>query len=166
MRDNTKTSEFRETQKRSFDSPHLRTRHGHAEKISPLSFPARRTGKTFETPLPRSIELDEKVGGNVPRNIGEPEQFRTKLFQAVDLIKSGRVTLSRHRHPEQAMFVRKIPEPAQRAIPRLKPRLLRWRRIDAVTEGFVRQHVVSSDCPLSAGRAPGRDEATRGQFIL
>lgn len=73
---------------------------------------------------------------------------------------------ARHARIDSAdMVILQIPQEPKRAFPRNESRLLRCGRIDAIAKSFVGQHEVNSSRPLLTGRAPGRVDATRGQFV-
>lgn len=142
VKDNADVVELGEMQTGVTKAPHLWVRLTQRDVINALALPARSLGQLGEAPLPRLVELNEQLGADIAWDIREPGEYGAEFGQLVDLIE-GRVVPPLAPWPIQApeaLLQRKIPEKAQRVLPRPKARSLPGRGVKAVAESLAHDH--------------------------
>ena len=120
--------------------PPLWMRGAQTDEIAIFSFPFRNAGELPEVTLPGQVEFDEQLSAGVSGDIGEPWQFGSKIFQLIDLIEGCRAATRATSQSEKTLFVRQIPQEAQRIAPAFHPCDLLARRVDAKAERLLDQH--------------------------
>lgn len=123
--------------------------------VSHLVFPPRHSGEAPKTALPCLVQFHEELGAYIARDVGKPGQFGAKIGKLPMLIEQRRIPLVSAGQANEALLVREVPQEPQRRLPRDETRLLRWRRIDAVSEALVNKH----------DDAYNRDAAQRKRFL-
>lgn len=127
--------------------------------VTVLELPSWCAVELLETPLPRLVQLDEKLCRNVSRYVSKPRQCSAQLRQFVDLIETCRVDTipTRSCVSNQALFVGKVPEKSESVAPSIKTSGLICRWVDAEFERLVNDHKGNS--------LPRRREIVRRGFL-
>ena len=145
VEDRAEVPEFREADGAAVEAPSLRVRLAEGQRVAASALPSWGSGELGETPLPRSVEFDEKLGADVAWNIGEPRAGSAKLGQFVDLVECGRVApLSfRARESHQPLLQREVPQEPQCVLPPSNAGDLLDRQVDTVAESLADAHEVN-----------------------
>ena len=142
VNDGSDVAELGEADDIAIQSPGFGMRFTQPERVNPLPLPPRTLSELLEASLPRLVQLNEKLGANVTRNISEPGEIPTKLCQFVDLVEGGGVDPLPFGSGESRppLLIREVPQEPQGRFPMTEPRDLRGRRVDAIAESLACDH--------------------------
>lgn len=87
MLDDSHRAEFRKMQTDVIYAPDLGMRLAQSDMVHVLSLPARLTTDLPKAALPSTIQIDDELGADIARNIGEPRQFSAQFGQLIYLIE-------------------------------------------------------------------------------